>query len=506
MIYQGLYKILDFYFELSGNYYKRIDDYFKNYLEQEINLKLLEDDKKGNLRKNLRIILEAIQKKIIQFGFDDVITREKFSEPYLQFTKYDMTSLSSWNEIYKKMVLPLIYELLFEEILKYLANLNPKAALLELIKMEVIPIEIDVKMRNLKELFGANPGKIENLQKYLKIQKSIINEFQKNKDSIESLEDLKETTEKIQLLYFIYRILDFFHLQYVIDFSHLEVYLKDHLKMWLTSIPLVSLRNPELYYCGIFLAHHLNIKINEQEVKSFLNDFFDEVLNEFEFPLLEASSKVYYLIKSLDLLKVEISDEKKFQLVNIESNLLDTIYLRELETAHLIVILKCLRMLKLSKLLESPKLKGIRDEIETRVTLEGIKHTRDGLITSEATYYMIFHRYANNTLEQLKDLPLLEDIITRIYQNLELLVFSKDTNYDLFSEIFYSCESLNLLNCIECKETLLHLTKYLFPEEIHKQFMDVKDFSSPKTRFRHFYIDKITGNTLYLSDSEMISE
>ena len=105
----------------------------------------------------------------------------------------------------------------------------------------------------------------------------------------------------------------------------------------------------------------------------------------------------------------------------------------------------------------------------------------------------------SNTLEKLKDYDLLTTIVSRIYRNLELLDFSIDTNYDLLSELFYSCESLKLFNCVETKEMIIHLTKYLFPQEIVDTIMNSKELIREKTqaKYRHLKVDKVTGDTLY---------
>jgi hypothetical protein len=103
----------------------------------------------------------------------------------------------------------------------------------------------------------------------------------------------------------------------------------------------------------------------------------------------------------------------------------------------------------------------------------------------------------SNTLEKLKDYNLLENIVKRIYRNLELLDFSIDTNYDLISELFYSIESLKLFNCIETKEMIIHLAKYLFPQEIIEKISSTKELVREKAKFRHFKVDRITGETIY---------
>ena len=112
---------------------------------------------------------------------------------------------------------------------------------------------------------------------------------------------------------------------------------------------------------------------------------------------------------------------------------------------------------------------------------------------------LLFNHYMNNKLVKLKDYDLLKSIVSRIYRNLELLDFSVDTNYDLVSELFYSIESLKLFNCIETKEMIIHLAKYLFPQEIVDTISSSKELirEKAKTKYRHLHVDKITGETIY---------
>ena len=118
-------------------------------------------------------------------------------------------------------------------------------------------------------------------------------------------------------------------------------------------------------------------------------------------------------------------------------------------------------------------------------------------MSSEATYYVIFSHFMSNTLEKLKEYNLLENIVSRIYRNLELLDFSVDTNYDLISELFYSIESLKLFNCIETKEMIIHLSKYLFPQDINEKITNSKEIIREKAKFRHLKVDRVTGETIY---------
>ena len=150
----------------------------------------------------------------------------------------------------------------------------------------------------------------------------------------------------------------------------------------------------------------------------------------------------------------------------------------------------------LSKM-DNNRIQIIIEEIKSRITPEGIKQYRDGFISSEATYYVLFCGFMRNTLNQLKDFDLLESILARIYRNLEFLEFSEFTNLDLVSEIFYSCESLKLLNCIETKQMIIHLAKYLFPQEVIDKILMSDEIGRANAKFRHLKVDKLTGGTIY---------
>jgi hypothetical protein len=135
--------------------------------------------------------------------------------------------------------------------------------------------------------------------------------------------------------------------------------------------------------------------------------------------------------------------------------------------------------------------------MERRITPEGIKQFRDGFVSSEATYYVLFNHYMNNTLGKLREYDILNNIVSRIYRNLELLDFSIDTNFDLVSELFYSLESLKLFSCIETKEMIIHLAKFLFPQEVVEKISISKELIRSKAKFRHLHVDRVTGETVY---------
>ena len=246
------------------------------------------------------------------------------------------------------------------------------------------------------------------------------------------------------------------------------------------------------------MAKNFNIKLDKKRVHDFLLNLYEEIIDEFEAPLIEATDQIYYYLKSTDLVNLWLDEEKLKPLIMIDPKFFEPSYLRNLETSQLVIILKIYHLLNLYDKIEVQKIKSIIDELDKRISPEGVKQYRDGFFSSESTYYVIFSNYMANSLDKLKEFDLLENIVSRIYRNLELCNFTQQTNYDLLSEIFYSCESLKLFNCIETKQMILHLANYLFPEEIAKNISKIEDFSAVTTaRFRHLKVNRYTGETIY---------
>ena len=494
MIFQGLFNILDIYSNEIDLFYNNIDKYFREKLDQFLEEKTLE---KSELNKILENILFVLKKEFLKLGFDVKEIEEKFL-PYLEIEQNDVGTIKNALQLYEKKITPIIYEIFLEKIVDYLVDNKIVNIILNMKSNGLLPFEFIFELINIKKLFKRSPEKAENLRKYIHIRDKIIKKFRKNKVKIESLEDLKDPKDKLQLLYLIYRIIDFFHLQKIFDFSHIKTYLKNNLEEWLDTIPLVTLKNPDLYFCGVYLAKHLNVEIDYLEVKKFLLNLYEENIDEFEAPVIEATDRVYCYFKTTQLSKLWLSVEEISKIMKLEEKFFEPHYLKNLETSQLVVILKIYHVVGAYQKLDTQKIKAIIDEIERRITVEGIKQYRDGFVSSEATYYVLFSNYMRNTLDKLSDYDLLGNIISRIYRNLEILSFSRDMNYDLLSEIFYSCESLKLLNCIETKQMIIHLAKYLFPEEIVDRISSIENVSTvAKAKFRHLKVNRITGETVY---------
>jgi hypothetical protein len=492
MIFQGLFNILDLYLSDIDLFYNNIDDYFIVKITDHFGAKLIEKDNLNQILENLILFLI---KELVELEFDMTEVENDFLDPFTELKNEEKDNLLSISDLYRKKVAPIIYEIFLKKIIDYLVDVNVTKIILNMKSKGFLTIQSIVELRNLKTLIEKNPKNQENLRKYVQIREKIIDKLIENKKKIESLEDIENPKEKLQLIYVIYRIIDFFHIQRVFDFSHIKKYLKNNIDEWLIDVPLITLKNPDIYFCGIYLAEYLNVKIDRKKVRKFLLNLYEEAVDEFEVPLMEATDGAYYFFKSTELTRLWLENEKVEKILKVDSKYFQSSYLKDLETSQLVVILKIYNLLKRS--LQDYEIKALIDEIELRVTPEGIKQYRDGFVSSEATYYVLFCNYMRNSLEKLKDFDFLNIVVSRIYRNLELIDISVDTNYDLVSELFYSVESLKLFNCIETKQMIKHLAKYLFPEEVIDKILESKEIVKTKARFRHLKVDRNTGETIY---------
>jgi len=492
MIFQGLFNILDLYFKEIDFFYKNIDQHFR----EKINAYFIDTVvNKSNIIQKLEELTSFLIKIFEEIGFEKKNIENEFLDPFLEVKNEDKKTIKSILELYEKKVAPIIYEIFLEAIVDYLVDIELAPLMLKLKSEGFLTIEFIMELRNLKTLIESSLEKSENLKKYIQIQERIIDKFKGNKQIIESFEDLQEPQFKLQILYLIYRIIDFFHLQKMFDFSHIKSYLEENVDEWLIDVPLVSLKNPDIYFCGIYLARHLNVKLDKKKINEFLLNLSEEASDRYESPLIEATDGAYYFFKSTEMMKLWLNYEVIHNLIKSDSKFFEPNYLKNLETSQLVVILKLYHQLGVSKF--GNEKRAIKEEIELRVTPEGIKQFRDGFVSSEATYYVLFCNYMNNSLDKLKDFNLVENVVSRIYRNLELLDFSTDTNYDLISELFYSIESLKLFNCIETKEMIIHLANYLFPQEIQERISTTKEIIREKAKFRHLKVNRVTGETIY---------
>ena len=492
MIFQGIFNIFNSYLRGIDLFYNSVDNYFLEKIRNHYGL-----DEETDLDKALSKIVHFLTNEFVKLGLSRAKVKNRFSDKFLSLKADNINVITSIDSLYEKKIGPLIYEIIMENIVFYLVDKRGEQRILSFRKHNLFSVEFMLELRNLKNLFENSPEKLENLRKYIRIRDKTIIKFCSNKNRIQSFEDLDSAHEKLQLLYLTYRIIDFFNIQNLFDFSHMKSFLKNHFDDCLINLPFISLKNPDLCYCALYLAKHLNVDINEEKVKEFLEDLFEEYLDGFTIPIIEANGQLYFYFKSTSLVKLHLKNEQIKELIRMEPEFFTPQYLENLETSQLAVIIKILAFLEYFDKIDKNKINTIYEEIDKRITPMGIKQSRDGFFTSEATYYAMFSNYISHHLDIFKNQHLLENVVSRIYRNLELLEFSSDMNLDLLTELVYSFESLKLFNCINSDEMILTLAKHLFPEEVVNKLKNIKGTSSPGRRSKHMMVDRITGETVY---------
>ncbi|NVM18346.1 MAG: hypothetical protein HWN80_11570 [Candidatus Lokiarchaeota archaeon] len=493
MIFQGLLNISSLYLDNEDILFNRLDQFFHDRINDLTNANNNETD---NLNSQFTKLLEFVKSELVALGFDREGLEYIFLDPFVKLNLNDTEKKCTIHQIYDLKVAPILYEIFLEKVVAYLVDFdNVNSIMLNLKSSNFLSLEFIVELKNLKDLIDKYPEKKEHLKKYIQIHKKFEKKLVLNKDKIEMLEDLPDPKEKLQLLYLIFRIINIFHLEEKFDFTHIRNFISDNINEWLITIPLVTLKNPDLYYCGLYLADALNIKLDETKVKSFLLDLYEEGIDEFEAPLVQATDGVYYLLKATFYMKLWLTDDQINRLIETDAKYFETAYLKNLETSQLVVILKIYNLIRARDIEDN--IFAILEELEQRITPEGIKQYRDGFISSEATYYVVFCNYMRNTLNKLKDYDLLESTISKIYRNLEILEISEDTNFDLISELIYSYEILKLFNCIETPQLIIKMANYLFPPEVAEKISASPELNKTQARFRHLKVNKLTGEIMY---------
>jgi len=493
MIYQGLFNILSLYLDNLEFFYNSLDEYFHEKITDNFEKKI---EDKAALDLTLEKLKIFISKDLKEIGIEEIEVENKVSDPFLELDSEDYKRISSAYELYEVKIAPIIYEIFLEELVHYIADSTTSGVMLNLKSKGFLNIEFIVDIKGLKTLFDENLDKKEKLRKYIEIREKFIKKLSENKQKIEKLEDLNKPKDKLQLLYLIYRIIHFFHLDRRFDFSHIIEYIKNNVDEWLITLPLVTLKNPDLYFCGLYLAKNLNVALDKERIKNFLMQLYEEGIDEFEAPLVEATDGLYYFLKSTNLMKLWLDESQIERLIETEPKFFEPNYLKNLETSQLVIILKIYNLVKKKAAMEQ-NVNKIVSEIEKRISSDGITQYREGFVSSEATYYVLFCRYMNRSLENLQDYDLLSTIVSRIYRNLEILEFTADMNYDLISELFYSFESLKLFNCIETKQMIIQLANYLFPTKVVEKIENSSEIVNSDAKFRHLKVDRITGETIY---------
>ncbi len=493
MIFQGLLNISSLYLDNEDYLFNSLDQFFHNRINEFIETNQDKNEDKNCQFANLK---DLVKSDLVELGFEREEIEYIFLDPFVCQNREDINEKRTIHQVYDLKIAPILYEIFLEKVVDYLVDINNVSPImLNLKSTNFLSLEFIVELKNLKDLINKYPEKKENLKKYLQIHKKLEKKLVLSKQKIEMLEDLPDPKEKLQLLYLTYRIINVFHLEEKFDFSHIKNFISDNIDEWLMTIPLVTLKNPDLYYCGLYLADALNVKLDETKVKSFLLDLYEEGIDEFEAPLVQATDGVYYLLKATAYMKLWLTNVQLNRLIETDPKYFESMYLKNLETSQLVVILKIYNFIHARNVEDN--IDAILEELEQRLTPQGIKQYRDGFVSSEATYYVLFCNYVRNTIDKLNDYDLLESTISKIYRNLELLEVSEDTNFDLISELFYSFEILKLFNCIETPQLIIKMATYLFPPEVAAKISASPELNKPQARFRHLKVNKITGETMY---------
>lgn len=479
MIFHGILQIINHTINSSGTLNYVIKTLFQG--------KLLDFYELENKTKNvdLKKFINYLEQELLEIGF--VI--QDINYFFSRIKKFDrnlhLDNLIKYIEYLEKSIYPVIEELFLWEFLNYLANIR-HPNLLSNLKRIGLPIEILIRAKRLKDAYEIEPVKAENLKNYIVLKETIINFLFDNKEAVIELQKEDGLPISLQLLYYIHRIISLFNLEKSFDFSTLREYLEGCCEDYLQTIPLVTLKNPDLYYCGIFLAAQLDVIMDKSSLESYFSSVYEEILDDFDAPFIQGTRRLYYLLKTMDLFGDSLTNVQINHLMNEDdSNYYDHAHLRALETSRLVVILKIFKMLNIMDRIDPKKIKIIQDEIKKR--LSSVKNEK-GKLSTELIYYTLFYYYTINKMDTLNEFNILKEITKKIYRNLAILVLDKDTCNDLLSEILYSLESLRLLNSINSKETYSHLIQYLFPKVISPK--DMKNH--PELRMPT--INKITGD------------
>ncbi|MFX1339658.1 MAG: hypothetical protein ACFFDK_13680 [Promethearchaeota archaeon] len=430
-------------------------------------------------------ILVYLRKELLEIGFDIQDIIYFFSGFYKHIQNRFFNTFADIMDFFEYSLYPLVEELFLYEFLKYLADIKHTTFFLNLKKKELLPIEILINIIDFKESFNAEPIKVENLKKYIGIKDKIIESLSNSKQAVFELQQRGNLPLSLQLLYYIYRIISLFNLEKNFDFNPLKGYLVGCCEDYLNTIPLVTLKNPDIYYCGIYLANQLNIELDNSILNSYFSDVFEELIDDFEAPFIQCTRRLYYLLKSMNLLRESLTPLQINRLLNDDSGFYNHTHLKTLETSRLIVILKIFQMLDVMKSMDQGKIRLIQDEIEGRIKAV---ENKEETLSSEFIYYTIFYYYTIDKLDALINFNLVKEIVRKIHRNIAIFVLNKDTCNDILSELLYSLESLKLLNSINSKESYSHLIKFLFPKVIKSKDMN----NIPKIRIPR--ISKISGD------------
>ncbi len=399
---------------------------------------------------------------------------------------------------YQKEICQMLFELVFESIINYIIDERVAKIILALKIKEIIPIEICAQINDFKAHYFPNTIFYTNLKNFFLIKQNIVQKLISNKINIEKLQNITTLKDKLQLFYFIFRILDLFNLENYFDFSVLKKEIKENIDSWLLNVPLVSLKNPDLYYCGLYLADKLDVEIDHNKLISFLNLLTDNSIEEFDSLLIQGTRRLYYLLKSSDLLKVKLSLEKLYKQINKSNIFLKPGELKQYETSRIVIIYKICKILQKNYnfTVDNALIDPIINELEKRIGIEGFRQFQEGLVSAEASYYGFFLFYISNNLEKIKNSTLFLSLLKIIYRNLEIITFNENLNIDLLSELLYALESLKLMNSTDIPLYSTFIGQYIFPEAVIKLINPKRNINPESFKIRIYRVDKVTGELL----------
>ncbi len=453
MINFGINRILSMYCNYLDSANLILKNYFRNRLIQNCN---------KDFQSKISLLVDLLE----ELGFKKTDINYYFSN-YLDNKRPIEQPIDLFN-YYNLNLHPVILELFLNYCLRYLINEDISELVTNLKSKNLLPLEFLFQLSQLKSLLKKDSRHVKNLENYLLIRENFITFLNRNKERILLLQNEEYQPYSIQLLYLLYRQLEFFNLQDAVDFRQIKIIIKENMENYLQVIPLVTLKNPDIYYCALYLVKKFKIDIDILKVKNFLENLYMNIIDEFDAPFIQATRRLYFLLKSNELFNFSISSKQIEEISYAEDKFFKSNYLRNLETSRLIIILKMYKLLNLDKIIDQWKIKALMKEIEIRITPEGIFQNRgDQIISSEATYYSIFYYQINNSLEKLKNINFIEYIIAKIYRNMKILEIHQDSCCDLLSELLYSFEALKLINCVNSTVFLSRIVQYVFPEEIN---------------------------------------
>ena len=408
-----------------------------------------------------------------------------------RFYRTDGSIVSDPQNFFDEELEYLVIELILMKYLEYLAGFNINPIIIQLKKNNLLPVNILVKLQELKEYYNDDFEKLQQLNKYLTIKPRTIETLLKNKAAFTELQGDMTNLRNLQLIYLLYRLIDYFHLDKQFDFEQIKRFLMSRTKDYLDTIPLVTLKNPELYYCGIYLSIKLGLTIDHKSLKSFLEHVFQDLINSFEAPFVQGTRRLYYLIKTIELIGLSLPDEKISLLLQENNAFYSPTYLQGLETSRLILIPKLYNILGMRNKIDPTKISAIENEINHRIESDD----RD-LYSSEVLYYLIFHYYGAGSLKKLKNFDIVERLVSKIHRNLTIFILDEDISADIISELVYSFESLKLLNCISTKDSYSHLINYILPNQVASQLTQNFKQYSEISNCKELKINKITGDLI----------